>query len=213
MRDIKDTLGIKYDKYTSIYKLDNEKVGLLLKYLMWTNGKEIILNDVSELTKKRIEKKSKEIEEQIETMLEYEVFEIVFNEMTQPIKISHKCWQQLKDNIENKKRDYKTSTETPTEAKAESIKEEQTEDNYYTYKNGILDINTDLINQKIKSLNTKYTETEISEYVSLSVHHQKKDLFNQYGYMTFSIEEIIEQMKEDGFPCSSDVFKEEEGPF
>lgn len=127
MRDVKDTLGIKYNKYTSIYKLDNEKVGLLLKYLMWANGKEIILNDVSELTKKRIEKKSKEIEEQIEEMLEDEVFEIVFNEMTQQVKRSHKCWQQLKDNLESKKNDNTTTPTTPKEIPTKTPTETTTE--------------------------------------------------------------------------------------
>lgn len=30
MKEIKDTLGIKYEKYTSIYNLEDEKVGILL---------------------------------------------------------------------------------------------------------------------------------------------------------------------------------------
>ena len=114
MREIKDTLGIKYNKYTDIYKADNEQLGLLLKYIMWEFGKDVILSDVSELTRKRIEKKSKEIEEQIEELLEDDEFERVFNSLTQQIKRSHKSWQQLKDNIENKKKDNTTPT-TPTE--------------------------------------------------------------------------------------------------
>lgn len=122
MREIKDTLGIKYNKYTDIYKADNEQLGLLLKYIMWEFGKDVILSDVSELTKKRIEKKSKEIEEQIEELLEDDEFERVFNSLTQQIKRSHKSWQQLKDNIENKKKDN-----TTPKAKSETQKVETTE--------------------------------------------------------------------------------------
>lgn len=134
MKEKKDTLGIKYNKYTSIYNLENEKVGILLKYLMWKNGKDVILQDVSTLTKKRIEKKSKEIEEEIEKLLDDSVFEIVFNDITQQIKRSHRCWQQLKDNLEKNKKKNKeeTTTEETTETTAETTTEE-TEQRDYKY--------------------------------------------------------------------------------
>lgn len=126
MREVKDTLGIKYEKYTSIYNLDDAKVGALLKYLMWENGKDVILKDVSALTKKRIEKRSKEIEERIEKMLDDAVFEIVFNEMTQQVKRSHRCWQQLKDNLDKNKNDNKEEATEKTEI-AETTGAEETE--------------------------------------------------------------------------------------
>lgn len=126
MKEIKDTLGIKYEKYTSIYNLEDEKVGILLKYLMWENGKDVILKDVSELTKKRIEKKSKEIEEKIEKMLDDAVFEIVFNEMTQQVKRSHRCWQQLKDNLEKNKNNNKEEAKEKTKTTTKTKKEETT---------------------------------------------------------------------------------------
>lgn len=125
MREVKDTLGIKYEKYTSIYNLDDAKVGALLKYLMWENGKDVILKDVSALTKKRIEKRSKEIEERIEKMLDDAVFEIVFNEMTQQVKRSHRCWQQLKDNLDKNKNDNKEEATEETET-AETTEETET---------------------------------------------------------------------------------------
>lgn len=127
MREIKDTLGIKYNKYTDIYKADNEQLGLLLKYIMWEFGKDVILSDVSELTRKRIEKKSKEIEEQIEELLEDDEFERVFNSLTQQIKRSHKSWQQLKDNIENKKKDNTTPKAKSEPQKVKTEKVETTE--------------------------------------------------------------------------------------
>lgn len=127
MREIKDTLGIKYNKYTDIYKADNEQLGLLLKYIMWEFGKDVILSDVSELTRKRIEKKSKEIEEQIEELLEDDEFERVFNSLTQQIKRSHKSWQQLKDNIENKKKDNTTQKAKSEPQKIKTEKVETTE--------------------------------------------------------------------------------------
>lgn len=126
MREVKDTLGIKYEKYTSIYNLDDAKVGALLKYLMWENGKDVILKDVSALTKKKIEKRSKEIEERIEKMLDDAVFEIVFNEMTQQVKRSHRCWQQLKDNLDKNKNDNKEEATEQTEI-AETTGAEETE--------------------------------------------------------------------------------------
>ncbi len=126
MREVKDTLGIKYEKYTSIYNLDDAKVGALLKYLMWENGKDVILKDVSALTKKKIEKRSKEIEERIEKMLDDAVFEIVFNEMTQQVKRSHRCWQQLKDNLDKNKNDNKEEATEKTEI-AETTGAEETE--------------------------------------------------------------------------------------
>ena len=127
MREVKDTLGIKYEKYTSIYNLDDAKVGALLKYLMWENGKDVILKDVSALTKKRIEKRSKEIEERIEKMLDDAVFEIVFNEMTQQVKRSHRCWQQLKDNLDKNKNDNKEEATEETEETETAETTEETE--------------------------------------------------------------------------------------
>lgn len=125
MREIKDTLGIKYNKYTDIYKADNEQLGLLLKYIMWEFGKDVILSDVSELTRKRIEKKSKEIEEQIEELLEDDEFERVFNSLTQQIKRSHHSWKLLKENLEkNKKKDNTTPTVTTTPAETPKAKSE-----------------------------------------------------------------------------------------
>lgn len=104
MKEKKDTLGLKYRHYSTIYNYDDEAVGKLLKYLMWENGKEIILEDVPNLTKKRIEKRSEELEKEIEKLIENDiVFEGIFNQMSQQIKQSHRCWEQLKENIENKK--------------------------------------------------------------------------------------------------------------
>ena len=120
-----------------MFNLEDEKVGILLKYLMWKNGKDVILKDVSELTKKRIEKRSKEIEEKIEKMLDDAVFEIVFNEMTQQVKRSHRCWQQLKDNLEkNKKKNKEEATTEETEEETtttETKTTEETEQRDYSY--------------------------------------------------------------------------------
>lgn len=228
MREIKDTLGIKYNKYTDIYKADNEQLGLLLKYIMWEFGKEVILKDVSELTKKRIEKKSKEIEEQIEELLEDDNFENVFNSLTQQVKRSHRSWELLKENLEkNKKKknndkdddeDNDENKETSTTAKTKKketpisttteTEEKETEttintDVCFSYdENNILNINSELLSKKIKS--SKYDEDEVVTYVT----ENKKNLFLPNGCMVFSIEEIIKQMEEEGIKSYSEMMSE-----
>ena len=121
MKNVKDTLGIKYDKYAVIYNMDNEQLGLLLKYLMWNNGKEVILQDLPEVSKRRIIKGSEMLDKEIEELLEDSTFENVFNEMTQQVKKSHRHWQILRDNIDNKKKD--DETETVTETVADTVTE------------------------------------------------------------------------------------------
>ena len=215
MREIKDTLGIKYNKYTDIYKADNEQLGLLLKYIMWEFGKDVILSDVSELTRKRIEKKSKEIEEQIEELLEDDEFERVFNSLTQQIKRSHKSWQQLKDNIENKKKDNttpKAKTETP-KAKTETATETENEDEenikYEIYKAeepGTDDFKftnekqIDISDYAKHTINKNNEQTEAIVYFIYK--NSKKYNDNSNGY---NIDEVInDNKKEFALPFSVD---------
>ena len=129
MKNVKDTLGIKYDKYAVIYNMDNEQLGLLLKYLMWNNGKEVILQDLPEVSKRRIIKGSEMLDKEIEELLEDSTFENVFNEMTQQVKKSHRHWQILRDNIDNKKKDDETETvaDTVTETVVETVADTVTE--------------------------------------------------------------------------------------
>ena len=105
MKEIKDTLGIKYEQYASLYNYeDDEKLGKLLKYVLWKYGKEVILQDMQPITKKRIEEASKALEDEIEMLIANDyIFESIFNKMTTQISKSHRHWHILKENIENAK--------------------------------------------------------------------------------------------------------------
>ena len=103
MREVKDTLGIKYDKYALLYNMDDRELGKLTKYLLWHYGKDLILENLTAVSKKKITEYSKQLEKDIEGMLDDFLFDKIFTEMTQQITKSHKCWQNLKDNMEKNK--------------------------------------------------------------------------------------------------------------
>lgn len=103
MREVKDTLGIKYDKYALLYNMDDREVGKLIKYLMWHFGKDCILENLTAVSKKKITEYSDKLEKDIEDMLDDFLFDKIFTEMTQQVTKSHKCWQNLKDNLEKNK--------------------------------------------------------------------------------------------------------------
>ena len=103
MREVKDTLGIKYDKYALLYNMDDRDLGKLTKYLMWHYGKDLILENLTTVSKKKITEYSNKLEKDIEGMLDDFLFDKIFTEMTQQITKSHRCWQNLKDNMERTK--------------------------------------------------------------------------------------------------------------
>ena len=103
MREVKDTLGIKYDKYALLYNMDDGDVGKLIKYLMWHFGKDCILENLTAVSKKKITEYSNKLEKDVEDMLDDFLFDKIFTEMTQQVTKSHKCWQTLKDNLEKNK--------------------------------------------------------------------------------------------------------------
>lgn len=192
MKNVKDTLGIKYDKYAVIYNMDNEQLGLLLKYLMWNNGKEVILQDLPEVSKRRIIKGSEMLDKEIEELLEDSTFENVFNEMTQQVKKSHRHWQILRDNIDNKKKDDETETvtETATETPVVNVpeappeKEEKIEPDFWLQGNDIAF--RPGVEEIIKGLG--YDINEVAKYIE----ENAGDLI--LPFEPLSIEEVLERM-------------------
>lgn len=206
MKDVKDTLGIKYDKYATIYSMDNEQLGLLIKYLMWEHGKDVILQDLPKISQDRIRRYSEKIKPQIDKLMDEDFyFEQIFIQMTQQVKKSHRCWQVLKDNLENAK-NKKQGTDT-TEEKEE--KEKQTETEIKTEikshspsgccwinEKGDIEIDYELLQDAAK--NSIYDEKAITQYIGKN----RKVLFLPTGYCSFSMDEIIKQMEEAGVPAS-----------
>ena len=201
MKDVKDTLGIKYDKYATIYSMDNEQLGLLIKYLMWEHGKDVILQDLPKISQDRIRRYSEKIKPQIDKLMDEDFyFEQIFIQMTQQVKKSHRCWQVLKDNLENAK-NKKQGTDT-TEEKEEKEKQTETEikteikthspDECWINDKGDIEIDYESLQNAVK--NSIYDEKAIKQYIVKN----KKDLFLPTGLCTFSIEQITNYMIEDG---------------
>lgn len=118
MKEVKDTLGIKYEQYSSIYNYDDEKLGKILKYLLWNYGKEVILQDLPKTSQNRIKEHSEQMENEIEHIIENDIlFESIFNKITAQVSKSHRHWHILKENIENAKNKNK-----PTENEIEAVK-------------------------------------------------------------------------------------------
>ena len=194
MKNVKDTLGIKYDKYAVIYNMDNEQLGLLLKYLMWSNGKEVILQDLPEVSKRRIIKGSEKLDKEIEELLEDSTFENVFNEMTQQVKKSHRHWQILKDNLDNAKGkksgdgdgDGDGEPETPVVdvPKAPPEKKEKIEPDFWLQGNDIAF--RPGVEEIVKGLG--YDINEVAKYID----ENAGDLI--LPFEPLSIEEVLERM-------------------
>lgn len=187
MKTVKDTLGIKYDKYAEIYNMNNEDLGLLLKYIMWSFGEDVILQDVKPIAKKRIIQYSEDLESQVEEKLNDFAFEKVFNSLTQQVSKSHRHWQILRDNLDNKKKDNEDGeTKTPVidVPEAPTEKEEKIEPDFWLQGNDIAFRQG--VEEIIKGLG--YDINEVAKYIE----ENAGDLI--LPFEPLSIEEVLERM-------------------
>lgn len=103
MREIKDTLGIKLTHYSKVYNMDNAQLGLIIKYLLWHENSEYILENTPEYLKSKLLKRTAEDEQTLQQLLENdEVFARTFTDMSQQVKRSRECWHNLKNTLDNK---------------------------------------------------------------------------------------------------------------
>ena len=191
MKTVKDTLGIKYDKYAEIYNMNNEDLGLLLKYIMWSFGEDVILQDVKPIAKKRIIQYSEDLESQVEEKLNDFAFEKVFNSLTQQVSKSHRSWQILRDNIDNAKKEKDGNGNNPTTTPVVNVPESPTEKAEKTEPDFWVQGNDIAFDPKAAELiqSLGYTLDDVAKYIE----ENASELI--LPFEPLSIEEVINRME------------------